>query len=166
MLFHWLSVLPYANKACASLQTLALVGICIISTFAGGKVGRERERKRERGLKEFGIEKKEWKSLTKHRRAVRWPFPANISAIQGKCVSALRVLYVLTRLIRANSVIFDMMCTNNMCTKVKHKFVLHFCVCLCCSFVCVCLCVVYNMDLSSISFPQTKPFSRDQRACL
>lgn len=51
-LFHWLSVLPYANEACASLQTLALVNICIKSTFACGKVGRERVR-----------EWKEWKNF-------------------------------------------------------------------------------------------------------
>lgn len=38
--FHWLSVLPYANEAGASLQTLALASICIISTFFGGGGGK------------------------------------------------------------------------------------------------------------------------------
>lgn len=49
--FHWLSVLPYANEAGASLQTLALASICIISTFwrgGRGEVGHERTSERER----------------------------------------------------------------------------------------------------------------------
>lgn len=53
-LLHWVSVLPYANEACARLQTLALVRICIISTFAGGKIGHERER---RGRNYFGFKR-------------------------------------------------------------------------------------------------------------
>lgn len=42
-LFFWASVLPYANEACANLQTLALVSLCILSAF-----GHERETERER----------------------------------------------------------------------------------------------------------------------
>lgn len=36
-LFYWASVLPYANEACASLQTLALVSLCLLSSSADGK---------------------------------------------------------------------------------------------------------------------------------
>ena len=62
ILFHRLSLLPYANEACASLQTLALVCICIISTFAFGEVGQEGERRGRK--KEFEFEKKEKKMIS------------------------------------------------------------------------------------------------------
>lgn len=97
-LFHWLNLLPYANEACASLQTLALVCICIISTFAGRKVGHVRERRGRK--KEFGFEKKKKKNdLPKNRCRQRQPcffIPENTSS-DNQSLTQKKCAYVVAR---------------------------------------------------------------------
>ena len=75
-LFHSLSVLPYANEAGASLQTLALMSIYIISTFAGGKKGQRRDRKQRERICV-------WKNQ-KYEKWERWPRLLS-SPCQNKC---------------------------------------------------------------------------------
>lgn len=124
-LFHWLNLLPYANEACASLQTLALVCICIISTFAGRKVGHVRERRGRK--KEFGFEKKKKKktiyqkigagrgslaflSLKIHHQIINHSHKRNVPMW---LLAVQRMLSVLMRLIHCNHVIRDMKCIKS-----------------------------------------------------